>query len=375
MIAPVLPGETMQNLLLQARVVTDPIKSPLVGWWTEYYFFYVKLRDLDDRDTLTDMLVTNASVAGLATAADVPTNHRGDGINFSLKCLERVVDEYFRDDGEAFLEGAIDGLPLAAVDVHDFTDSAILDTATASSDDELPGENPTLPAHMSAFSDHYAHWEAMRDMQLTAATFEDWLKAFGVAAPREVREENHKPELIRYVREWSYPSNTINPADGAPSSAVSWSVAERADKDRFFAEPGFVFGVTVARPKVYFGNVEAAGSHYLDTPYAWLPAVLHSDPYTSLRKFTDTEGPLAATATGAYWIDIRDLFVHGDQYVNFAMTATDDSSVALPTAGMSRNYATSTDADALFVGAANKIKQDGRVDLRILSRIAEDTSL
>jgi len=30
-IAPVLPGETMKNALLQARAVTMPIKSPLVG--------------------------------------------------------------------------------------------------------------------------------------------------------------------------------------------------------------------------------------------------------------------------------------------------------------------------------------------------------
>ena len=45
MLAPVLPGETMQNLLLQARVVTDPIKNPLIGWWCEHYVFYVKHRD------------------------------------------------------------------------------------------------------------------------------------------------------------------------------------------------------------------------------------------------------------------------------------------------------------------------------------------
>ena len=46
MLAPVIPGETMKNLLLQARVVTDPIKNGLIGWWQEYYFFYVKHRDL-----------------------------------------------------------------------------------------------------------------------------------------------------------------------------------------------------------------------------------------------------------------------------------------------------------------------------------------
>ena len=39
--APVLPGETMTNLLLQSRAVSDPIKEPLIGWHYEHYFFYV----------------------------------------------------------------------------------------------------------------------------------------------------------------------------------------------------------------------------------------------------------------------------------------------------------------------------------------------
>ena len=59
-IAPVLPGETLKNLLWQARAVTKPIKQPLVGWWLEYYMFYVKMRDLTDRDTLTAMLLDPA---------------------------------------------------------------------------------------------------------------------------------------------------------------------------------------------------------------------------------------------------------------------------------------------------------------------------
>ena len=50
MIAPVIPGETLQNLSFQARCVTMPVKNPIIGWWCEYYFFYVKLTDLDDRE-------------------------------------------------------------------------------------------------------------------------------------------------------------------------------------------------------------------------------------------------------------------------------------------------------------------------------------
>ncbi|TXG98913.1 MAG: hypothetical protein E6R08_03545 [Nevskiaceae bacterium] len=79
--------------------------------------------------------------------------------------------------------------------------------------------------------------------------------------------------------------------------------------------------------------------------------------------------------TNDYWVDLRDLLVHGDQFVNFALNATDAGFVALPTAAMEKKYATAVMADALFKVPANgnKIKADGRIDLSILSRI-EDTS-
>ena len=63
MIAPVLPGETLKSLTMQARVVTDPVKSKLVGWWHETYFFYVKHRDLTFRDQMIAMHLTGASLS------------------------------------------------------------------------------------------------------------------------------------------------------------------------------------------------------------------------------------------------------------------------------------------------------------------------
>ena len=34
-IFPVLPGETMQNAMWKSRVVSDPVKNRLIGWWKE----------------------------------------------------------------------------------------------------------------------------------------------------------------------------------------------------------------------------------------------------------------------------------------------------------------------------------------------------
>ena len=66
-LAPVIPGETMENALLQARAVSDPLKHPLIGWWLEHYLFYVKLTDLDDREYFTNLMISaTATLAGSA---------------------------------------------------------------------------------------------------------------------------------------------------------------------------------------------------------------------------------------------------------------------------------------------------------------------
>ena len=98
-------------------------------------------------------------------------------------------------------------------------------------------------------------------------------------------------------------------------------------------------------------------------------------PETSLREFTNANGPLTGTTNG-YWVDLRDLFLYGDQFVNFSMSATDDNSVALPTAGMNKRYVSAADIDALFKDAAggkNLVRQDGTAHLSILGRQVDYT--
>lgn len=376
MCAPVWPGETMKNLLLQARVVTDPIKNPLIGWWNEYYFFYVKLRDLEARDVLTNMLVTNAPSTSLNSGAKMATYHYGNAPDYAQMCLERVTDAFFRDEDETAMQFAVDGLPVAQVSRQSWLDSVILNSDVKDPGEQFPGEpTTTLPPNMASFSDHYAHWEAMRSMELTAVDFEDWLKTFGINVPKE-ETDPHEPELIRYIRKWQYPSNTVNPVDGSAASAVSWGIAERADKDRFFKEPGFIFGCQVTRPKIFMSKQKGSATAMLNDAFSWLPAVLQAEPYTSLKKFAAADGPLGGNLGGNdYWVDIRDLAMYGDQFINFELDKTDAGLVALPTPTLQKKYVTSNDMNAMFKNdvVANKIRTDGVVNMSILSRL-EDTS-
>lgn len=384
LIAPVQPGDTMTNLLLQSRVVTDPINHPLIGWWQEYYIYYVPLMGLPNmaatmRSAFVD--ATTSTAALKAGANSVPLYTYKSGMDYVNACLEVVVEHDFRDEGVAHDAFTIDGYPKARVMAESWDDSLKLQSAGAD-DIELPGvdemeELDVLPG----FSSEYAQWEMMRDIGLVDVSYEDYLRASGVDVPEEDvktgdAQLDYKPELIRFKREWTYPTNHVDPTTGAPSSACSWSIAERADKKRFFKHPGFIFGVTITRPKLYRGNQKGAAVGLLDDAYAWLPAYLAgSHPYTGiqLHNFSATEGIVQNQAAN-YSLDTADLFAFGDQFVNHAMSVAANHGVGLPSAAMEKQFVADADITALFKTAGTEyIKQDGLVSLSILSRVRETT--
>lgn len=340
-----------------------------MGWWIEYYIFYVKHRDLNDRDLFVDMVLNQETdMSSLYSASDATTYHRGSKLNWTQKCLERVTECYFRDEGEAWNVATIDGLPAAKINTELWTDS-IADGISGFADD-LIDATPTDTTQIQAEQSR-RQWEFMRVNQLTNMTYEDFLRTYGI---RPSRTELHKPELIRYVKDWTYPSNTVDPTSGVPSSAASWAVAERADKDRFFTEPGFIFGVTILRPKVYWNNLRSAGVQMLDNAFAWLPAILRADPATSLRLIDNATGPLSG-ATNDYWVDVRDLFIYGDQFTTAAQDSVGVNYVDLPTPALARKYVATADIDGLFVTATTAVyaRQDGIVSLGIAGSEVDNT--
>jgi len=378
MVAPVLPGETMKNLLLQARTVSKPIKNALIGWWAEHYIFYVKFRDLDyyaGSEVWQSMFLDpEADMSSKDSAAAVPHYHANANMpNYSLECLKPVVERYFRDEGEAWNVNLIDTLPVASINQDSFLDSLQADATHDATDlpVDLDASGTVATIMASEVQKALQLYNLLNVGDLSAMTFEDFLTTYGIKPPREA---SHKPELLRYVRQWTYPSNTVEPTTGIPSSAVSWSIQERADKDRLFKEPGFIFAVQVIRPKVYLNRLKGSAVDIMSDAMSWLPAVLNDDPTTSLVNVPDNTILGDNTDAGGAWIDVKDLFMYGDQYVNYAFAGA-TSEVALPTVAYQHRYASSADADALFSAAspANTIATDGVVSLSIATRL-QDTS-
>lgn len=375
-IAPVLPGETMKNLLMQSRAVTDPILNPLMGWWLEHYFFYVKHRDLPERDLLTEMMVNPevdlSSLNTVAASTDFYTH--ANTIAWTEKCVKRITDVYFRDEGETWATALIGNLPAASINMETGLQSLITDAAYTVPDLDVDGPDGNTTIQASEIDAAMRAYQFLQANRLTDMSYEDYLRTYGIRTPKA---EMHEPELIRYSREWTYPSNTVNPATGVPASAASWAVSMRADKDRFFKEPGFLVGLTVARPKVYLSKQTGSLVGTMKDAVSWLPAVMNDDPFSSVRKWATGAGPLK-DATGAYWFDVKDLLMYGDQFTNVAMTDLGVNLIGLPENTLAnKRYPSAAMADLMFVTPAgsNFIRQDGIVDLTILGNTIDSTPM
>ena len=170
------------------------------------------------------------------TTASTVYYHSGAGKNYTKMCLKRVTEEYFRNEGEAWNTWLIDGLPVASLNAKNWTDSLWTSAEYTAEDVSIStaGDNAFT---MSEFEKARIQYEVLQANNLMDMTYEDYLRSFGMQPKLEV---SRVPELLRHVREWTYPTNTVEPTTGVPSSALSWSIQDRADKDRFFKEPGFL---------------------------------------------------------------------------------------------------------------------------------------
>jgi len=381
MIAPVLPGETLKAGVMQVRAVSEPLNSSrfssITGWWLEHYLFYVRHSQMLHADLFKSMMIDPST--SLSAAADTTVNsnwyHPGSGINWVKECMIPVVENYFRDEGDAWDAYMIDGEPIAQINGNGIFDSVASAIENDRADFNLDlNADDTIKASEAAKA--LMMWEYLRSNNLTEMTYEDYLRTFGVKV--DVVEEALAPELLRYSREWQYPNNVVDPTSGVPTPGLSWGINLRNDKDRYFKEPGFIFGVTVARPKLYLGNQRGPAVHLMQDGISWLPIMLRDNDFSSVKQVTKAGSILPTAGADGFYVDIADIFVHGDQFFHNDVAATQfplaGPIVALPDAGLNVRYPTKAMVDGLFKAAANNvIYQDGVMRMSILGTIVDTT--
>lgn len=390
MIAPVLPGETLENLYFESRVVSDPIKNSIIGWKKEYYFFYVPVTLLlvdAIRDMFIDPLNTDiAGTHGIAASSRTYYTAKG-GVDYLKRCVVKIIEAHFRDEGETYATAvtAADA-PIVQIRERLWLDSLTDEDIAAIATD--PGATGDTPTNMEQLQSLFEAYDQLRQIGVAGMSFEDFIRSYGVSVP-EVLETEAKPELLARYSDFQYPSNTIDPATGTPSSAVSWVFKNGKRDPKFFKEPGFVVGLSITRPKVYFGGLAGNLAAHLTRAWDWLPNYLNEAspiplPETAMKKFGPDTGPLGdrATATDSYWVEMRDLFLHGDQFQNVKAWAdntnpADDSAnhlLALPPGDNHHLYKYPTEAmiKNLFVTTTDPVvRQDGYVSLSIKGKVRE----
>jgi hypothetical protein len=339
----------------------------------------VKLRDLAGRDDFEEML-TNPSkdMSSYRSSTDdaqfyfAPAGS-SEGINYAKLCYERIVEEHFRGDDEAwnFAVDSDSGLAVASVaNVPGWLDSFWVGDDVSAVDVSIStaGDNAFTVSELQVAMNEY---QLAKLHGLTQMSFEDYLMASGVRGA--AAQEDNVPELLGMEREWTYPTNNVEPTDGSVASAWIWSTTMRRNNAKFFPEPGFVIGLTLVRPKVYFEGLTASPALAMDAMDRWLPPQLRNNERSGQSGWAAATGPAGgAMGTEAYRYSIDDLFLFGDQWTNYALD-TGTNSVALPlesSNAVNIRYPSAADINDLFVDAANAsglrfIRQDGIVNLSV----------
>ncbi len=375
---PVLPGETLKSTSAKWTVISQPLVNPFVGAWLESWLFYVKLTDLD-RDLgqmfISDTYSTSGWTTG--TGAEKYFSYTG-GIDWIKKCTQRVHDAYFLSEGETPVTDDVDGgIRRVKLNNRSWYQNLMFEPAETALD--VTGERD--------HDEQMTAWQMVQQMQMTELSYESYLEQYGV---QSMRLGIGEPEILRFSRSWTKPTNHVDPASGTPTSAWVWNDEMKLDKDKRFNEPGFVIMLACIRPKMYQAGQVASMISNMWGFSDWYPSYTLQDPAAGIKRIGTDDAVFLSTLNAAegevqLLYDHRDLLYHGEQFVNDASpqyalpTATGWSTIAAASdAAVRGEYASNADIQSIFVGTAEdteKILYEGIVGLTIAGHVTDTTPM
>lgn len=305
---PVLPGETLNSCETKYRLISLPVRHPLTGAWFETWTVFCSLTDLNTN--FAQMFISeDVSPTAYQAGADRPRYFTKSGqIDYIKLAMDAIVKNYFRDEEEPDWDThLIDGVHMAKRQSWDWAQNLMfkpvnLDATYLPS--SLPEDGTLTPL------------EIMRLSGMSEITYEKYLMQYGVAQKEAVKEARI-PEILRYTRDWTVPTNSIEPTTGRPSSAFSWSSTIKSDKPKRFDEPGFVVTIGCVRPKMFDPTLRSSMIGELWGFGDFFPVYNLSDPAAGLKLLDASHKVLnLPVGTDALMYDHRDLLSHGEQFIN-----------------------------------------------------------
>lgn len=374
---PVLPGETLKSASAKWTVISQPLKNPFVGAWLESWLFYVKLTDLD-RD-LGQMFISDTySTSGWTSGSNKPPFFTASGeIAWIEKCTLRIHEAFFRTEGETVRINFGDGIPAIKLNNRSWYQNLMFEPAEVALD--TTGERD--------HTEQISAWQMLQQMQLTELSYESYLEQYGV---KSMNLGIGEPEILRFTRSWTKPTNIVEPTTGTPTSAWVWNDEMKLDKDKRFDEPGFILMMAAIRPKMYQEGQEFSMIQTMWGFKDWYPAYNLVDPAAGVRRI-GTDDPVfkgdlnAAEGEVQLLFDVRDLLSHGEQFINdlspqYQIPFSKGWSTigAANSADVRGEYAESTDIQALFTGGTADTQTclyEGITGLTIAGHVQDTTPM
>lgn len=373
----VLPGETLKSASSKWTVISQPLKNPFVGAWLESWLFYVKLTDLD-RD-LGQMFISDTySTSGWTSGADRPVFFTQSGeIAWIEKCVNRIHEAFFLTEGETARVNFGDGIPAVKLNNRAWYQNLMFEPAEVALD--VTGERD--------HTEQISAWQMVQQMQMTELSYESYLEQYGV---KSMNLGIGEPEILRFTRSWTKPTNIVEPSTGVATSAWVWNDEMKLEKDKRFEEPGFVIQLATVRPKMYMEGQEYSMLQTLWGFSDFYPAYNLPDPAAGIKRI-GTDDPVfksdlnAAEGEVQLLYDHRDLLSHGEQFINDRTPqysipfATGWSTIAAANkADVRGEYAESTDIQGLFTGGTadtQTVVYEGITGLTIAGHVQDTTPM
>ena len=83
-----------------------------------------------------------------------------------------------------------------------------------------PANVAPVATDVEALDEQISQTQLGRLGDMIELTYDRWVEEWGVE-PKERTEG--VPEILRYFREWTLPTNTVEPTTGVPTSCWTWS--------------------------------------------------------------------------------------------------------------------------------------------------------
>ena len=374
---PVLPGETLTKAEVKYRVLSMPIKHPLFGAWFETWMVYCPLTAIDEG--LAQMFISeDVPTTGFTAAADRPRYFTKAGqIDYVKLATDRFVQAFFRDEEEPswntrLIDSDIHLLRRQSMDWAQNLAFVPTDMDATLLPSEMPEEGTLTPL------------EIMRLSGMSEVTYEKYLQQYGVTA-KKAEKAASLPEVLRYTREWTTPTNTIEPTSGKPSSCWTWGGTIGAEKNKRFDEPGFVIMYACMRPKLLDQTITSSMVGELWGFKDFFPVYNLDDPSAGL-KVLDSANKTMTRPGGSVdplLYDHRDLLAHGEQFVNdwagpysLPLIGTRNLADGQSYPNLRGWYPTGATADSLFVDTVGVYKgcyYEGLASVEISGHVVDTT--